>query len=266
MRLLPNILKFYELNEEVKSYECPLDFNEETKEKKKKKKKENEEQQLEEFEENIEEQEDEIETEARKIIEEAKKQAEEILRQAEEEAAQMKTIAIEEGRKKGIDDGYKEGYQQAYKETMEKTQEEYQAFLKEMETIIKDVAAKKNETLQKYRQDLKNIAIAIAEKVIQISLKSSGEVIERMIIAATEKLKTKEWAKIYIAKCDADLMVEGDLDILRAISHLSNHLKVIVMENESPGTCIIELPDEIIDASANTQVENIKEILNSAGV
>lgn len=213
-----------------------------------------------------EEQEDEIETETRKIIEEAKKQAEEILKQAEEEAAQMKTIAIEEGRKKGIDDGYKEGYQQAYKETMEKTQEEYQAFLKEMEVIIKDVVVKKNETLQKYRQDLKNIAIAVAEKVIQISLKSSGEVIERMIIAATEKLKTKEWAKIYIAKCDADLMIEGDLDILRAISHLSNHLKVIVMENESPGTCIIELPDEIIDASANTQVENIKEILNSAGV
>lgn len=266
MRLLPNILKFYQLNEEVKSYECPLDFGEGIKEKKKRKKEINEQEQSIELLEEEQEDEDDIEIETKEILEQAKKQAKEILKKAEEEAAQMKEIAIAEGRKKGMDEGYKEGYQQAYRETTEKTQEEYQTFLKELQAIIKDATDKKNQTLQKYRQDLKNIAIAIAEKVIQISLKSSGEVIERMIVAATEKLKTKEWAKIYIAKCDADLMIEGDLDILRAISHLSNHLKVIIMENESPGTCIIELPDEIIDASANTQVENIKEILNNAGV
>lgn len=129
-----------------------------------------------------------------------------------------------------------------------------------------EVCRMKDEMLQKYKQDLKNIAVAIGEKVIQVSLKSSGSVIERMIVTATEKLKTREWAKIYIARTDADLMVQGDLDILKAISRLSDNLKVVAMENEKPGTIIIELPDEIIDASASTQVENIKEILNNSGM
>ena len=85
-----------------------------------------------------------------------------------------------------------------------------------------------------------------------------------MVISATEKLKTREWAKVYIARCDAELMVEGDSALLRQLAHLSDHVKIVVMENETPGTCIIELPDEIIDASASTQMVNIKEILNSA--
>jgi flagellar assembly protein FliH len=37
------------------------------------------------------------------------------------------------------------------------------------------------------------------------------------------------------------------------------------MEDSAPGTCIIELPDQIIDASASTQIENIRGIMKSAG-
>ena len=38
------------------------------------------------------------------------------------------------------------------------------------------------------------------------------------------------------------------------------------MDHEEAGTCIIELPDEIIDASVGTQIENIKDIINNARV
>ena len=129
-----------------------------------------------------------------------------------------------------------------------------------------EVSCKKEEILEKYKQDLKNIAIAIGEKVIQVSLKSSVSVIEKMILSATEKLRTREWAKIYISKADANLLVRGDHDILQIVGRLSENLKIIVMEKEKPGTCIIELPDEIIDASASTQVENIKGILKNTNI
>lgn len=38
------------------------------------------------------------------------------------------------------------------------------------------------------------------------------------------------------------------------------------MENEAPGTCILEFPDKVIDASTNTQIENIKEIISSSRI
>ena len=43
------------------------------------------------------------------------------------------------------------------------------------------------------------------------------------------------------------------------------HLDVYKRQGEE-GTCIIELPDEIIDASVGTQMENIKDILNNVRV
>lgn len=200
------------------------------------------------------------------VIREAQEKAEQILREAQEEAALLKAEAEQAGYEEGYQKGYDEGYRKSGVEMRDKMDAECQAYLEEIREIVSAVGDAKEEILQQYKQDLKNIAIAIGEKVIQISLKSSGSVIEKMILAATDKLKTKEWAKLYISRADAELLVRGDRDILRIMARLSDNLKVIAMENEKPGTCIIELPDEIIDASASTQVENIKEILRSTGI
>jgi len=164
----------------------------------------------------------------------------------------MKKAAEQSGYKKGIT----EGRQKAEIDCKAQYEEMSRNALEDIKLVIENAEQMKEEMLQKYRNQLKDVAIAIAEKVIQVSLKSSEEVIERMVISATEKLKTREWAKVYIARCDAELMVEGDSALLRQLAHLSDHVKIVVMENETPGTCIIELPDEIIDASASGAVEN----------
>lgn len=203
---------------------------------------------------------------AEEILAQAQEEAEEMLARAREEAERLKTTAYDSGYQEGYEKGYDEGHAKSMADVKETMDTQCRAYLEEIRETVDDVCRMKDEMLQKYKQDLKNIAVAIGEKVIQVSLKSSGSVIERMIVTATEKLKTREWAKIYIARTDADLMVQGDLDILKAISRLSDNLKVVAMENEKPGTIIIELPDEIIDASASTQVENIKEILNNSGM
>ena len=191
------------------------------------------------------------EAEAAELLEEAKRQAEVLRQQAQDE---------------GFKEGYEEGYAKSMTDVKEVAEVQSRQYLEEIRDIVERTAEEKEEVLQKYKKDLRSIAIAVAEKVIHVSLKSSGDVIERMILSATEKLKTREWAKIYISKSDADIMLRGDRDLVQALARLSDHVKVVVMENEKPGTCIIELPDEIIDASASTQMENIKEILNSTGI
>ncbi len=223
-----------------------------------------------------EESEEELEEEAslaEEILRQAKEEAEKILKDAKEEAERIVEAAnldaknrLEEATLEGLQQGRFEGEEKAYREHREKLDTECNRFLKEFQRVITETELKKLEIFQQHRTDLKDLAISIAEKVIQVSLRSSGDVIEKMIVAATEKLKSKLWAKIYIAKCDANLMVQGNSDLMKHISHISDHIKIIIMENENPGTCIIEFPDEVIDASASTQVENIKEILNSAGM
>lgn len=114
------------------------------------------------------------------------------------------------------------------------------------------------------------VANQAAAQIINIcaSLCGIGKIVLgcKNIVAATEKLKKKEWVKIYMGKYDYDMMIEADANMVQELMHLSNNIKFVVMEQEEPGNCIIEMPDEIIDVSVNTQMENLKDILGNVRV
>lgn len=59
------------------------------------------------------------------------------------------------------------------------------------------------------------------------------------------------------------MMAKADADLVSELSRLSDNIKFIVMEKENNGDCIIETPEEIIDISVDTQMENIKEIVQN---
>ena len=200
--------------------------------------------------------------------EKARREAQEILDKARDEAAEIIRKAGEDGYRKGYDDGhtkgYDDGYQSAHREMTEKMESEIDSYTSQMRQVIDSVTEEKEKVLEQYLDDLKKICLAVSEKIIQVSLRSSGEVIKRMIVSATDKIKKTQWAKIYISRQDSEMIVKGDTQLLHEMARLTDNLKVVVMEKESPGTCIIELPDEIVDASVSTQLENIRDILNNA--
>ncbi|WP_051280738.1 FliH/SctL family protein [Anaerovorax odorimutans] len=201
---------------------------------------------------------------ADQIIEDSKKKAAEILEEAEKKAEKILLEAEEKGYKEGLAKGRIQGEEIAVKENKLRLEKESEKFLQELKQVIADLERKKEELIDKQYDELCNLVLIIAEKIIKISLKSSSEVITKMIISATEKFKNKEWARIHISNYEASLNVEGESEFLEAIGQISPHVKVVFMENEQPGTCIIELPDQIIDASVDTQLENIKEILDES--
>jgi flagellar assembly protein FliH len=203
-------------------------------------------------------------TKSQVILDQAKADSEDILNQAKSDAEKLRAQAMEEGRQAGYDAGYEDGFREAYeahKEVLEARQEE---FLEAMKNAIESVTQEKEKILDKYIDDLKKVTLTIAEKVIQTSLRSSGEIIKRMIVAAAGKLKKTQWVKIYVSQRDAGMMIQGDVGLLSELSHISGNIKIIAMDHEEDGACIIELPEEIIDVSVNTQLENIKGILNNA--
>lgn len=202
--------------------------------------------------------------ETKDLLEEAMRQAEEMMAQVRVEAEELRRKAQEEGYEDGYRNGYQDGHQEAYSDYKLKLDYELDQFQREMKESIEKVTEKKEEILDKYMDDLKRVTLTIAEKIIQTSLKTSSEVVKRMILSATSKLKKNQWAKIYITKNSIGSMVQGDVNLLKELTYLSDNIKIITMESEEDGTCIIELPDEVIDASVNTQMENIRDILNNA--
>lgn len=206
------------------------------------------------------------EEETSRLLEEARKKAEEILLSADAQVKEAFSQAREDGAKEGYEAGYLEGRKKAEEECREELRRTLAAFQEEMKRTLSSVETAKEQCLHRYLEELKDCAVAVGEKVIHISLKSSGEVIKQMIVSATEKLKKTAWVKIYIDKFDYDMMMEADTGILDQLSHLSDNIKFIVMDKEDRGNCIIEMPEEIVDVSVNTQIENIKDILGNVGV
>ncbi|HCR83120.1 hypothetical protein [Muricomes intestini] len=214
--------------------------------------------------ETLHEEEESEENETQDIMEAVYAQAKSILDAAKKEAEDIKTEAYQTGFSAGNEEGYRQGAGQARKVYNLRFEAEFKALQKQLAEDIKEVENAKEKLLEQYIDDLKNIALAIGEKIVQTSLKSSSEVVERMILSATGRLKKSAWAKIYIGKGQETIDVRGDVKFLQELSKLSDNVKIIMLEEEDAGTCIVELPDEVIDMSVKTQLENIKEILNNA--
>lgn len=203
-----------------------------------------------------------LHSEKDEILKDAREQARIIMESAREQAEVIRREAFEEGRK----EGEQEGTRIAYEEHRDILNQELRSFQRQFADVIQAVSLEKEKILEKYIDDLKNISLTVAEKVIRTSIRSSEDIIKRMILAATDKLKKRQWAKIYITKCNTGVGMEMDTELLEALSHLSDNVKIMTMDNGEEGTCIIELPDEVIDASVGTQLENIKDILNNVRV
>ncbi|MPN54057.1 hypothetical protein SDC9_201726 [bioreactor metagenome] len=158
-------------------------------------------------------------------------QADEILKKAESDAVTIKEKAHSEG----LDEGYNEGFNQAYEKNKAELEEETASYLLELRDLLNEYKVVKDRLISQNIDELKDVAITIAEKVIHVSLKTSGEVIKKMIISATEKMRYQEWARIYISRSEASLFIEGYSDLLRSIANVSENIKIIAMEDAAPG-------------------------------
>ena len=195
------------------------------------------------------------------ILKEAREQAEALVAQAREAVEQE----VEDIRAGARDEGYREGYAQGTARAMEDAVRDREAVAQRLEKSVQEFLEKatlaREEMLRQTQDEMLDLCIAVAEKVVRVSLRSSSEVIVRMIQTATERLKRQEWVHIYISGCDARGAAQISPALTTALGALSQHIKLIPMGDGEDGTCIIETPEEIIDASVSTQMSNIQDLL-----
>ncbi len=206
------------------------------------------------------------------VVQYAQLQAELILKQAREEAetlveqARANAKAEQEQIRAGArDEGYRVGYAEGTAKAMEDAARDREATAarleQEVQTYLEKADMAREEMLLQSREELLDLCLAVAEKVVRVSLRSSRDVVVRMIQAATERLKRQEWVHIYISGCDAKGAAQISPALTTALGALSQHVKIVPMGDDESGTCIVETPEEIIDASVSTQMSNIRDIL-----
>ena len=198
---------------------------------------------------------------ADEIVAQARREGEALLEEYRQQAAEQIQQLQEEAKQEGFRQGYTDGMAKAQIENQAKLEEQLQQQTEQIKAFLQRAIQAKEDLMLQVQDELCDLSIAVAEKVIHISLKSSREVILRMVQMATERLRRREWVHIYIGGCDTRELAQIAPELTASLAGLSDHIKLIPMANDESGTCIIEMPDEIIDASVPTQLDNLKGIL-----
>lgn len=199
--------------------------------------------------------------EADQIIAQARATADEILANVELQVADELELLRSAARDEGYRDGYARGMMDATEQSKEERESFGEAVSNELKEFLEGATQARERMLEDNVEELRDLAIAVAEKVVKVSLKTSSEVIVRMIQSATDKLKKREWVHIYISGCDTKGLAEISPQLSASMTGLSEHIRIIPMQDDELGTCIIETPEEIIDASLSTQISNIKNLV-----
>ena len=195
------------------------------------------------------------------ILNQAREEAQQILDQARERTLQEQEEIRAGARDEGYRDGYAQGIAKAVDDSVRDREATAARLEKEVQAFLEKASLAREEMLLQSRDEMLELCLSIAEKVVRVSLKSSSEVIVRMIQTATERMKRQEWVHIYISGCDARQLAQISPALTTTLGALSQHIKVVPMGDDEGGTCIIETPEEIVDASVSTQMSNIRDVL-----
>ncbi|MCR4629036.1 MAG: hypothetical protein K5760_05515 [Clostridium sp.] len=199
-----------------------------------------------------------------KMIREAMEKCDKLLQQADREAKDIRKEAFN----RGYNDGYRQGMQDGEESAVQLAESQFaqklQSLQEEVANAVEEIRKNRKKAFHRYLDELRDIALTVAEKVVRISLESSGEVIKKMILSEAEELKHSEWIKIYIDRYDYNRLLEVDHDVADDLQRISDNIKFVVLNKEDTGYCVIETPNEMIDIGVKTQLENIRDEL--AGV
>lgn len=199
---------------------------------------------------------------AQAILDDAHRRSEELAQQAKLDLEAELELIRQGARQEGFREGYAEGMVSALDAAKAEREAHAIRQQEEVKQFLERASDAREQLIEDTKDELCDLAIAAAEKVIRISLKSSKDVIARIIQGATEKLKRKEWVHVYVAACDVGTKAQVSPELTAALLGIGGNVKIVPMAGDESGTCIIEMPDEIIDASVSTQIGNIRELLS----
>lgn len=155
-----------------------------------------------------------------------------------------------EGLEQGRLDGYREGQSLAEKELQQK-EEQLQEYFQE---LILDVQHQKETIIQRFETDIERLSVEIAKKILMREINENG--IGSIVTAALESYKNQEWAKIAVSPQMAQMLL-NDSVLQEKLQAISQNIKIVADETMDDTDCIIDLPDRMMDAGVETQMQEI---------
>lgn len=169
------------------------------------------------------------------------------------------------GREEGEKSGAEAGSRQGFSEGVKRAGSENRKYLDELGGMIQSVEKSKTDILSKFESDLTNLAVAIARAIVKKELEIDPKTLHAIIQNAVDSYRNQAWVRIYVSGNTSNLLTKADASIAKELETVSDHVKVVVTTGIGDESCVIEMPDQVIDAGVDTQLRKIQSALEESG-
>jgi flagellar assembly protein FliH len=184
--------------------------------------------------------------EAERIIAGAKHKAEEVALSARTAFEDERKKAEVEGREAGREAGFAEG------------QAEVQRLIERTHTVLERVQNKRAEILEETEQQVIDLTLLIARKVIKTISESQRTVVISNVVQALRKLKARGNILIRVNLIDVKLTTEHIKDFIKIVEG-AHDIQVVEDSSVEPGGCVIETDFGEINARISSQLTELEE-------
>ena len=209
---------------------------------------------------------------AKEIIASAQQYQTEKIREADEailsESAEAKRHGYTDGYAEGTERGRKEGSEAGYRAGLEDGRRQAQAdnrrALDELGMMIEAVEKSKTKILRDFEDDLVDLSTAMAKAILKHEIQTDEKALRSIILSAMGEYRNQAWIRIYVPQDSANVLLKADGGIASALSEISDSVKVVVSQDMDDGGCVIETPDQVIDAGLDSQLAKIRKAITEA--
>ncbi|MCG0278394.1 MAG: hypothetical protein L5656_07660 [Thermanaeromonas sp.] len=200
--------------------------------------------------------------EAELVLDGARKEATRLLEEARQEAETLKQQGWEEGYRAGKEEGYRRGLEEAKAEG-EALRREGEKIREEARVVLKEAKEAYNETIKRAEEKILELAIEIASEIIGREVELNKEIILDIARRAIERVAEGQAYTIYASPEEAAFLRQHREELLKE-APLNARLQVIADPGVRPGGCRVETENGFVDATVDTQLEEIRRLLKGA--
>jgi len=193
---------------------------------------------------------------AQVIKNEAEQKAQEIIKSAQEEAAriieeanlkkdEIENSSKEEGFNKGLNDGFDSG------------KAEVERLIGRTHTILEGVMARREEILNETEQQIVELVILMARKVIKILSENQKSVVMANVVQALKKVKGRGNVTVRVNMSDVKLTTEHIDDFIKQVENVQG-MTILEDSTVEQGGCVVETDFGAIDARISSQLTELE--------
>lgn len=185
--------------------------------------------------------------------------------QGDKDGKQIINEIIEKAREQAASiekDAYEKGFEQGEKDGLELGEEKAKKIVGTIEDLLNEIRSVKEEMIRRYEKEILEVIFSVVKKIIHVQTGFDNEIVRDTIMNAVAYATQKNEINLKINPDDFDYVESLRPEFFAEFKDLKS-MMVTTDASITRGGCLIESCHGNIDAMIDTQIEKIKQCLES---